>query len=108
MVTLKSLCLIFAVLFLFSATTAARPRNPQQRDIYLGLSLFMFDGSVRAVQNDFGAPDTLCLGAEVLCDYSTEQLQVTITHEIFHLYHFNFLFAETSLAQLRTGHIPLM
>jgi hypothetical protein len=84
------------------------PEYRQQRDIYLGLSLFLFDGSVRPVQNDDGIPDTLCLGAEVLADYSFEETQIAIVHEFFHLYHFNFLFANPSLAQIRTAHIPLL
>src|SRR5262249_48990914 len=84
------------------------PEYHQQRDIYLGLSFFQFDGSVRAVQNEAGIPDTLCLSAEVLCDYPLEELQVAITHELFHLYHFSFLFADASFSQLRTGHIPLL
>ena len=79
-----------------------------QRDIYLGFSFFQFDGSVRAVQNEAGIPDTLCLSAEVLCDYPIEELQIAITHELFHLYHFGYLFAEAPFAQLRTGHIPLL
>ncbi len=84
------------------------PEYRQQRDIYIGLSFFMFDGSVRAVQNEVGIPDTLCLSAEVLCDYPLEELQIAITHELFHLYHFGFLFANVSFAQLRTGHLPLI
>jgi hypothetical protein len=84
------------------------PEYHQQRDIYLGLSLLMFDGSVRPVQNDEGIPDTLCLGAEVLAEYPVEQTQIAITHEFFHLYHFNFLFENPSLAQIRTAHIPLI
>ena len=66
------------------------PEYHQQRDIYLGLSLLTFDGSVRPLQNYEGIPDTLCLGADVLADYSFEQLQIAIAHEFFHLYHFNF------------------
>lgn len=84
------------------------PEYRQQSDIYIGLSLLLFDGSVRPVQNDEGIPDTLCLGAEVLAEYSFEQTQIAIVHEFFHLYHFNFLFANPSLAQIRTAHIPLL
>jgi hypothetical protein len=84
------------------------PEYHLQRDIYLGLSFSMFDGSVRPVQNYEGIPDTLCLGADVLADYSFEQLQIAIAHEFFHLYHFNFLFDNPSLAQIRTAHIPLI
>ncbi|MBI3651722.1 MAG: hypothetical protein HY231_11950 [Acidobacteria bacterium] len=80
----------------------------QQRDIYLGLSFALFDGSVRPVQNYDGIPDTLCLGADVLVDYAFEQMQIAIAHEFFHLYHFAFLFANPSLAQIRTAHIPLL
>jgi hypothetical protein len=80
----------------------------QQRDIYVGLSLFRFDGSVRPVQNEAGVPDTLCLGADVLADYSPEEVQVLLAHEFFHLYHFGFLFRQPSLAQLTTAHMPLM
>src|SRR4029434_133805 len=36
----------------------------QQGDLYIGLSMYRFDGAVRPVQNDEGEPDTLCLGAE--------------------------------------------
>ena len=60
------------------------------------------------MQNDEGIPDTLCLGAEVLAEYPVEQTQIAITHEFFHLYHFNFLFENPSLAQIRTAHIPLI
>jgi hypothetical protein len=84
------------------------PEYHQQRDIYLGLSFSMFDGSVRSVQNYEGIPDTLCLGADVLADYSFEQRQIAIAHEFFHLYHFSFLFDNPSLAQIRTAHIPLL
>lgn len=82
-----------------------------QRDIYIGLSMFRFDGAVRAVQNDAGVPDTLCLGAEVLSGYTSEQVKIAITHEFFHLYHFEFLFQQTddlSPAEFRTAHIPLL
>jgi hypothetical protein len=80
----------------------------QRRDIYVGLSLFRFDGSVRPVQNEEGVPDTLCLGADVLADYSPEEIQVLLAHEFFHLYHFSHLFRQPSLAQLMTAHMPLM
>jgi uncharacterized protein YjaZ len=84
------------------------PEYRQQRDIYLGLSLSLFDGSVRPVQNYEGIPDTLCLGADVLAEYSFGQTQIAMVHEFFHLYHFNFLFENPSLAQIRTAHIPLL
>jgi hypothetical protein len=80
----------------------------QQRDIYIGLSLFRFDGSVRPVHNDSGIPDTLCLGAEVLADYPPDHLRVALLHEFFHLYHFSFLFQQPELAEFRTPHMPLM
>lgn len=83
----------------------------QQGAIYIGLSMFRFDGAVRPVQNDEGVPDTLCLGAEVLAGYSREQIRIAITHEFFHLYHFGFLFEdadEMSPAEFCTAHIPLM
>jgi hypothetical protein len=80
----------------------------QQRDIYIGLSMFRFDGAIRPVQNDQGIPDTLCLGAEVLSSYSHEQIRVVVAHEFFHLYHFGFLFQEPTLAEFRTAHMPLM
>jgi hypothetical protein len=80
----------------------------QQNDIYIGLSMFGFDGSVRPVNNELGIPDTLCLGAEVLADYTPEQIKVTIAHEFFHLYHFSFLFQQPSLAGIRTAPIALM
>ena len=83
----------------------------QQGAIYIGLSMFRFDGAVRPVQNDEGIPDTLCLGAEVLAGYTREQLCVAITHEFFHLYHFGFLFEdadEMSADEFCTAHIPLM
>jgi hypothetical protein len=69
------------------------PDYEQQRDIYIGLSLFSFDGAVRPVNNDLGLLDTLCLGADVLSSYSQDQLKITIVHELFHLYNFKFLFA---------------
>ncbi len=83
----------------------------QQRDIYIGLSLFRFDGAVRPVQNEAGVPDTLCLGAEVLSGYTREQIRIAVAHEFFHLYHFGFLFQQpeqVSPAEFRTAHIPLM
>ncbi|HXG93704.1 MAG TPA: DUF2268 domain-containing putative Zn-dependent protease [Blastocatellia bacterium] len=80
----------------------------QQNDIYIGLSLFRFDGAVRAVQNDAGIPDTLCLGMEALSTYSPEQVRIAITHEFFHLYHFSFLFRNPSLADFRAPHMPLI
>jgi Predicted Zn-dependent protease (DUF2268) len=83
----------------------------QQGDIYIGLSLFRFDGAVRPVQNENGVPDTLCLGADVLSSYSREQIRITIAHEFFHLYHFGYLFQdsdEVSPDEFRTGHIQLM
>lgn len=83
----------------------------QQGALYIGLSMFRFDGAVRPVQNDEGIPDTLCLGAEVLAGYTREQIKIAITHEFFHLYHFGFLFEdadEMSPAEFCTAHIPLM
>jgi len=83
----------------------------QQGAMYIGLSMFRFDGAVRPVQNDEGVPDTLCLGAEVLAGYTREQISVAISHEFFHLYHFGFLFEdadEMSPAEFCTAHIPLM
>ncbi|MEK6301877.1 MAG: hypothetical protein AABO41_14290 [Acidobacteriota bacterium] len=81
-----------------------------QRDVYIGLSFFRFDGAVRPVQNDRGIPDTLCLGAEVLATYTPEQVRMTITHEFFHLYHFGFLFQQSgdSSEDFRAPHIPLL
>jgi hypothetical protein len=84
------------------------PDYQQQGDIYIGLSLFRFDGAVRPVANDAGVPDTLCLGAEVLAGYSSEQVRITIAHEFFHLYHFGFLFQHPSLEEFKTAHMPLM
>jgi hypothetical protein len=83
----------------------------QQGDLYIGLSMYRFDGAVRAVQNDDGEPDTLCLGAEVLSGYSREQIEVAIAHEFFHLYHIGFLFQDTDeipQAEYYSAHIPLM
>jgi hypothetical protein len=88
-----------------------RFREYQQRqDIYIGLSMFRFDGAVRAVQNDEGVPDTLCLGAEVLSSYTREQARIAIAHEFFHLYHFGFLFQQTQNlpSDFRAAHVPLM
>lgn len=96
---------------LIRAFVAFKTRFPdyrQQRDIYLGLSLFRFDGSVRPVQNEAGIPDTLCLGAEVLCAYTPDELEVALLHEFFHLYHFGFLFEQPVPDEFRTPHIPLM
>ena len=96
---------------LITAILAMRVHFPdykQQQDIYIGLSLFTFDGSVRPLFNEDGLPDTLCLGAEVIVDYMPEQLQVMLAHEFFHLYHFSFLFKERDLTQYTTAHIPLM
>ncbi|HEX8184163.1 MAG TPA: DUF2268 domain-containing putative Zn-dependent protease [Blastocatellia bacterium] len=87
---------------------AGFPEYQQQSDVYIGLSLFRFDGAVRPVANDSGVPDTLCLGAEVLAGYTSEQIRVTIAHELFHLYHFSFLFQHPSLAEFKTAHMPLM
>ena len=84
------------------------PQYRQKTNIYLGLSLLQFDGSVRAVQNEGGVPDTLCLGADVLADYSIEQVQIALAHEFFHLYHFQHLFENPSPGQIRTAHVPLM
>lgn len=80
----------------------------QKTDVYIGLGFFMFDGSIRPVQNDKEIPDTLCLGAEALASYSPEQLQIVIAHELFHLYHFGFLFENPSPVDLREPHVPLM
>ena len=80
----------------------------QQNNIYIGLSMFGFDGSVRPLNNDLGIPDTLCLGAEVLADYTPEQIKITIAHEFFHLYHFSFLFQQPSLTGIRTAPVALM
>jgi len=67
------------------------PDYKQQRDIYIGISLFTFDGTVRAVNNDLGLPDTLCLGADVLSGYGLDQSKIVMVHELFHLYHYNIL-----------------
>ncbi|MEW6213054.1 MAG: DUF2268 domain-containing putative Zn-dependent protease [Acidobacteriota bacterium] len=80
----------------------------QPSDIYFGLSLLQFDGTVRAVGNDFGIPDTLCLGADVLADYKPEQLRVAIIHEFFHLYHFSFLLQHPDWFDIGSAHARLM
>lgn len=82
----------------------------QQQDIYIGLSMFRFDGAVRPVRNDAGIPDTLCLGADVLSNYTREQTRIAIAHEFFHLYHFGFLFQQTQNlpSDFRAAHVPLM
>jgi hypothetical protein len=92
----------------FIAFQTRFPGYQQQRDIYVGLSLFRFDGAVRPVQNEAGVPDTLCLGAEVLCGYSPDELRVALLHEFFHLYHFGFLFQQPALDDFRAPHMPLM
>ena len=84
------------------------PEYTQDRDIYIGPSMFMFDGTVRPVQNAERIPDTLCLGGDVLCDYTAEQFQMVIAHELFHLYHFGFLMRDSSPAEFRSGHMPLI
>jgi hypothetical protein len=91
------------------------PEYRQKADIYIGPSLYGFDGSVRPVNGEDGIPDTLCLGSEVLASYTAEQVQIVIAHEFFHLYHFDFLFRDTATgledakrAQFRTAHMPLM
>ncbi len=80
----------------------------QPSDIYFGLSLLQFDGSVRAIGNDLGIPDTLCLGADVLADYKPEQLTVAIIHEFFHLYHFSFLLQHPDWFDIGSAHARLM
>jgi predicted Zn-dependent protease DUF2268 len=81
----------------------------QQRDIYIGVSLSRFDGSVRPIQNEKGFPDTLCIAADVMSGYTSDQVRVTLAHELFHLYHFGFLFQqEPSLKEFRAAHIRLM
>lgn len=84
------------------------PDYQQQTDIYIGMSMFRFDGAVRPVSNDAGVPDTLCLGAEALSGYTPEQIRVAIAHEFFHLYHFSFLFQRPALEEFKTAHMPLM
>jgi hypothetical protein len=96
---------------LMEALVYMRSRFPEYRhrqDVYVGLSLFRFDGAVRPVHNEAGVPDTLCLGADVLAGYTAQQLQMTIAHEFFHLYHFGYLFRHTSVEELRTPHMPLV
>jgi hypothetical protein len=81
----------------------------QQRDIYVGISLFRFDGSVRPVQNERGVPDTLCVGADVMSTYTPEQVYSTLAHEFFHLYHFSYLFdSDLPLSTFRAAYVPLM
>ena len=97
------------------------PEFRVKRDIYVGVSLLRFDGSVRAVGNTDGYPDTLCLGVDVLASYPPDQLQIVIAHELFHLYQFGFLFKreilpfrlgllvkQVPLSSLATAHSPLM
>src|SRR5215216_2590468 len=79
-----------------------------RRDLYIGLSLFRFDGAVRPVGNEEGIPDTLCLGAEVLSSYTPEEIRIAITHEFFHLYHFGFLFENPELGDFQGAHMPLI
>ena len=92
-----------------------------KQDIYLGVSLLRFDGSVRPVASEEGYPDTLCLGADVLSSYPPEDIQIVVSHELFHTYQFNFLFKpeivslrsgllvkQVQLASLATAHTPLM
>ena len=83
----------------------------QEGDIYIGLSMYRFDGAIRPVQNDEGEPDTLCIGAEVLSAYTRDQIRVALVHEFFHLYHFSFLFKdvdEIPTEEFSTAHVPLM
>jgi len=82
----------------------------QTQDIYIGLSMFRFDGAVRPVSNEAGIPDTLCLGAEVLSSYTREQIRIAVAHEFFHLYHFGFLFqqSQNQPSDFRAAHVPLM
>jgi hypothetical protein len=76
-------------------------------DVYIGLSLFRFDGAIRPVGNDRGIPDTLCLGAEVLANYSPDQRRIAVAHEMFHLYHFGFLFEHPQVEDFQAAHMPL-
>ena len=92
----------------FAAFKTRFPDYRQQHDIYLGLSLFGFDGAVRPVRNEAGVPDTLCLGADVLCTYTPDELQVALLHEFFHVYHFAFLFQQPALDEFRLPFMPLM
>ena len=84
------------------------PDYQHQHDIYVGLSLLRFDGAVRPVGNEAGVPDTLCLGADVLCGYTPDELRLALLHEFFHLYHFSFLFQQPALDEFRAPHMPLM
>lgn len=84
------------------------PEYRQQQDIYIGLSLFTFDGSVRPVNNEQGIPDSVCLGLDVLAGYSDEDLGVTVAHEFFHVHHFNYLFRHPASEAFTTAHIPLI
>ncbi|HLG14825.1 MAG TPA: hypothetical protein VJH03_10040 [Blastocatellia bacterium] len=84
------------------------PEYRHRKNVYIGLSLFGFDGAVRPVRNDGGVPDTLCLAADVLCDYSGDELRIAMAHEFFHLYHFSFLFEQPAIAEFRGAHLPLM
>jgi hypothetical protein len=97
------------------------PDYRQQRDIYIGVSLFTFDGAVRAVKNDLGLPDTLCIGADVLSGYSSDQAKIVMVHELFHLYHYGILlgsafqiagrglvFQQDILTHMIAAYIPLM
>jgi hypothetical protein len=97
------------------------PDYKQQRDIYIGVSLLTFDGTVRAVNNDLGLPDTLCLGADVLSSYSADQAKIVTVHELFHLYHYSSLlgsafrlagsglvFQQDIFTRLIAAYVPLM
>src|SRR5262245_19675257 len=97
------------------------PDYKQQRDIYIGVSLFTFDGTVRSVNNDLGLPDTLCLGADVLSGYSPDQARIVVVHELFHLYHYAILlgrafrlagpglvFQQEIFTHLIAAYVPLM
>src|SRR5262249_34772829 len=97
------------------------PDYRQQRDIYIGVSLFTFDGTVRAVKNDLGLPDTLCLGADVLSTYTADQAKIVTVDELFHLYHYAILlgsafrlagsglvFQQTIFTHLIAAYVPLM
>ena len=92
----------------FIAFKTRFPDYRQQHDIYVGLSLLRFDGAVRPVGNEQGVPDTLCLGADVLCGYTADELRLALLHEFFHLYHFSFLFQQPALDDFRAPHMPLM
>lgn len=84
------------------------PEYRQLTDVYLAVSLFRFDGSIRPVHNDNGIPDTLCLSAEVLAGYTNDQVRIAIVHELFHLYHFGFLFRQGPTITLVNPHTPLI